>query len=57
MNQTIIKLLEAREKAEQTYANVLVRLQSVTREANIARKAKRAAHRSYINAITKEQTK
>jgi hypothetical protein len=57
MNPNIIKLLEAREKAEQNYANVLARLQSVTQEATIARKARKAAHRAYINAIIKEQTK
>jgi hypothetical protein len=54
MHQTIIKLLEAREKADQAYANVLSRLQSVSREATIARKAKKAAHRSYNNTLIRE---
>ena len=55
MNQTIIELIEAREKAEQTYANVLDRLRSVTREAYVARRARHAAHRAYINAITRKE--
>lgn len=55
MSKSIAELLDARDKADKVYANVLSRLKSISREATIARRARSSAHRQVIIAICRKE--